>query len=264
MKNKIAKSPDFKHKYVDNVEVVSINERYLVDDDKKRLQRVCGEIKADGRRCLAKAGFGTAHAGVGLCKFHEKGLRGSQGWSSLCMEMTKGTSLGKMLERNAGGDVMISDITEELSFQQTLLLWHVNHVMERKLEDDEGNILPPDFTPADIRILRQLNTDMIKSKESASRIKGSLKIDALTVKKFVDQILSFLAKELEDLLPAEVSIGIVERMLEEVFYPLASQGTISGDLTPLAEIPKNLKDMDAFQKSDVKDVSDYIDNEMDK
>jgi len=53
------------------IDRVSEDEVYLVDDKGRRVKRICGYRLPAGGVCRRTAGFGTIHLGVGLCKEHE-------------------------------------------------------------------------------------------------------------------------------------------------------------------------------------------------
>lgn len=55
------------------IERVSDSEIYLLDENKVRKRRICGQQREDktpGLLCLKRAGWGTVHLGAGRCKFH--------------------------------------------------------------------------------------------------------------------------------------------------------------------------------------------------
>lgn len=243
----------------ESVEVVSRNEVHLIDEDNERLKRICGHIKKDGLRCKAPAGWKTDHTGYGLCYHHDKGRDASQSWRQLSKEMAEGSSLGKILERSEDGEVAVNDVTDEIKFQQSLLLWFIDHVMNRENFDEDGNPIDPEFTPKDIKILKTLNQDMIKAKESAAKIKGSLKLDAVVVRKFVDSILTFLVSELEHQLNKSEVMSLMEKMMEKVLVPMSSKGMINGDVSALSEVPEDMKSMKMIAEDDVRKKVDNVD-----
>lgn len=231
----------FKKRFVDNVEVVSKNECWVLDESGNRRYRVCGAIRKDGKRCLSPPGAGTSHVGVGRCLQHDLHKEGKGNWLEMTADLAKETKLGKMLKNSQDFEVRINDLTQEISFQQGLILWYVDYVMNR----DEV----PNFTKEDIRFLKELNIDMIRSKESAARIKGSTKLDLLTVRQFVDQIFSFLVTELSMIsIKKEVMVGLMKRMMEQVFAPMTATGLIQKEMTPLAQIPEKYQNMSIVNK----------------
>jgi hypothetical protein len=216
-------------KRVENIIVVNSNEIYWGNEDGSRGIRICGAVKSDGRRCLAAAGLGTDHLGIGYCVAHDK-FRGAKNWLKLTTDMAKKTSFGQMLENCIDQEVKIGEVQDEIRFGQAFILYYVSEVLRR------GD----DFTKDDIKFLKELNLDMIRSKESAARIKGSMKLDALTVKQFVDQLLPFLLNRLVKLIGREEAFTLVQDMNEEVFVPMTAQSLISGDMEPFKQIPNSI------------------------
>lgn len=247
-----------KNNVKENVKVVSKNEVYLLDDEGQELKRICGHIKKDGLRCKAPAGWKTDHSGYGLCYHHDRGRNASKSWRQLSQDIAEGSSLGKILERSQDGEVVINDVTKEINFQQALLLWYIDHVMNRTDYDEDGNEMEPEFTPKDIKILKNLNQDMIKAKESAAKIKGSLKLDAVVVRKFVDSILTFLVSELESKLRKNEVMQLMEKLMEKVLVPMSSKGMINGDVSALSEVPEGMKSMKMIAEDDTRKKVDNV------
>lgn len=225
-------TPEFQRRFVDNVVEISPEECYLLKEDGSRGRRVCGEIrKKDGKRCLARAGAFTAHPGIGRCLKHDKSKMGRKNWLKMSQEIAKDTTLGKMLISAIDGEVSLNDVSDNIALQQAMILWYVDYVVNRAGSDENK------FDKDDIRFLKELNIDMIRSKESASRIKGSMKLDAIHVRQFVDQIMAYLAGRLHQLLDDDkVVVGILRDMAKEVFIPMAATGFIQGDVHALAEL----------------------------
>ena len=226
--------------YEENIIVVASDEIYWKKQDGKRGIRICGLVRSSGRRCQAPAGKNTDHEGIGRCLAHDKGKEGSKNWIKLAADLAKGTKLADMLEKSEEHDVRVGEVYDEIRFQQALILWYVKHVMDRDPE--------PEFEKEDIKFLKELNIDMIRSKESAARIKGSMKLDALTVRQFVDQILTFLFTELRGKLEKEILMRLVRNMMEKVFAPMAATSMITGGMHSLTEIPKNLENLKMVKK----------------
>lgn len=237
-------TPEFNKRFVDNVAVVALDECYVLKEDGSYKYRVCGAIRKDGKRCLAKPGSGTAHEGVGRCLKHDKRFEGVANWKEFSGHLAKGTTLGQFIMATGGLEVNLSDVSSEISFQQALILWYINFVMNR----DPA----PEFTKDDVRFLKELNIDMIRSKESASRIKGSMKLDAIHIRQFVDQIMSYLIGRLMGLMPdrKNVVVDLIRGMVDEVFAPMAATGLIQGNMHPLAQIPEKYQDLKMLKESE--------------
>lgn len=244
---------EFKRRFVDNVIEISPLERYVKKPDGTAdyTFRVCGAIRKDGKRCLAHAGEATDHKGIGLCISHDIGYAGMKSWKTIAANISQKTKLGMLLKVSENLEVDISNITEEILFQQSLILWYLDDIMTKNLDkdgnprlDSDGNPIEPKITKEDMWTLKTLNNDMIRAKESAARIKGSMKLDAITVKQFWDLVFSFLIKELSDkgLSKHEIA-SIMQKMGKEVFAPMAATSLISGDITPIVQIPQELQDM---------------------
>lgn len=236
-------------------EVVSEYEVYMLDENGDRGKRVCGAKIKDGGRCKIKAGAGTDHTGIGRCVKHDGEDSNSSNWLEMVEDISDGSALGKALERSKKGEVAINDVTEELLMQRGLLMWYIDHVMDREGETE--------FTPKDIKIIKRLNKDLIKTKESAAKIKGSLKLDAVTVKKFVDQLMTFLVGELESKLKRNEVMAIMEKMMEEVFIPMASRGMINGDLGALTQLPDGMKSMSMVDNNEAVNAIEEIESKED-
>lgn len=218
----------------EEVEIIDRQEVYLIENG-EREKRICGAIKTNGERCKAPAGIGTDHSGIGYCITHDLRSNKTKNWLETANKLAEGSKLGTALDRASKGEIAVNKIDNELLMQRGLLLWYIDHVMER---DDN-----PEFTKSDIDTIRKLNRDLIKTKESAARIKGSLKLDAVVVRKFIDQLMSFLVDELESKLKRNEVMVIMEKMMEDVFIPLASRGMINGDLAALTQVPEGMKSM---------------------
>jgi len=238
----------FLKRFVDNVVEINPDECYVLKSDGVTYgRRVCGAIRQDGKRCLASAGKMTAHHGFGRCLSHDKHERGKSNWLRLSSSIAKDTSLGKLLANSMDLDVQVNDVTSNLAFQESLLLWYMEHVMTRA-ENKE-------FDKDDVRFLKELNIDMIHSKESAARIKGSTKLDAIHVKQFVDQIMAYLLGRLHQLGQDEQTImNLLRDMVKEVFAPMAATGLIQGNVGTLAKID------DRYKSMNIPDEGKIIDN----
>ena len=219
--------------YEENLIIVSPNEMYWKNNDGNRGIRICGAIKENGRRCQAPAGTKTEHRGVGNCLVHDKRRGASASWFKMSAEMAKGTKLGDMLERAGEQEVRIGETYDEIRFQQVLLLHYIDFVINRDKV--------PEFSKTDITFLKELNKDMIKSKESAARIKGSLKLDKVTVNQFVDQLLTFLFSALKNKLEKDILMQLIRDMSEKVFAPMTATSLIDGEVKMLAEVPASLE-----------------------
>ncbi|MHA1253924.1 MAG: hypothetical protein ACTSRP_28435 [Candidatus Helarchaeota archaeon] len=216
----------------DEIICFSEDECYLLKDDytPNYSRRVCGfPDKKTGKRCRNEAGWKTDHPGYGYCLYHDKFETGKKLWVKLAAKYAEKTTLGKLLEQAEDLEVKLDDVTDEIRFQQGLLLTFLENVMKKP---------EPEFTKSDIRFLKELTQDMIKSKESAARIKGSMKIDAITVRQFIDQVMSFLVYKLSKMLSKETLRELLAEMVDEVFAPMAAIGMIRGDFKPIQEIPK--------------------------
>ncbi|MFH2013597.1 MAG: hypothetical protein ABIJ17_01350 [Patescibacteria group bacterium] len=226
----------FLERYVENVIIKSPIEIYWKNEDGSSGIRICGAYKNDGRRCLAPAGKETDHEGIGKCIFHDGTTEGRQGYNYLVAQVSKGTKLGLLLEQSETQEIKINETQNELQFNQALLLFYLQDIIEKK-----GNELSKD----DIKFLKELNDGLVKIKESSARIKGSLKLDTLTVKQFVDQVLSFLLDELAKtgkLTPEELR-EIMYKMSEKVFAPMTATSMITGNPSILQKVPDALRDM---------------------
>lgn len=234
MSNKppVIRDKHFIETYVENVEFISLNEVYWRNEDGSRGQRVCGAIREDGKRCLLRAGDGTGHQGVGMCFAHDKGNLGRKGWLQLVGEAAKTTTLGNLIDRSEDLEVSIGEVNDEIRLQQILILSFVQDVVEKK----GGN-----FSKEDLKFLKDLNLDMIHSKESAARIKGSMKLDAVTVKQFANQILTFLFGRLSTMVGKAEALKLASDMNKEVFTPMIARSLISGEVKALEELPRSLE-----------------------
>lgn len=217
----------------ESVEVVSALEVYWKNEDGSRGTRICGFQRKDGRRCLAAAGRGTDHDGVGYCFAHDRYRAGKDGWLRLVAEGAKGTSLADFIDKNEDLEVSVGEVTDEIRLQQALMLWVINDAMSSKGTLDKQ----------DIKFLKELNIDMIHSKESAARIKGSMKLDALTVKQFAGQILTFLFGRLVKMVGKAEAYKLAADMNTEVFAPMIAKSLISGEMSPLQELPRSLENL---------------------
>ena len=246
-------TPAFIKRFVDNVAVVALDECYVLKEDGTYNYRVCGAIRKDGKRCLAKPGEGTHHEGIGRCLTHDKRFEGVANWKEFSGHLAKGTKLGSFILATNDLEVNLSDVSSEISFQQALILWYINHVMTRDTgKNEEGEVNTPVFTKDDVRFLKELNIDMIRSKESASRIKGSMKLDAIHVRQFVDQIMSYLIGRLMGLMPdrKNMVVDLIRGMVDEVFAPMAATGLVQGDLHPLAQIPEKYQSLKMLKEAE--------------
>jgi len=233
----------FKEKYVESVIVVSPIEIYWKNEDGSRGIRVCGGFREDGRRCLAPAGKGTDHEGVGHCIFHDGTVEGRRGYNYLVSTISKGTTLGTLLEKSELQEIKISETQNELQLQQALLLFYLNDILSNKGDN---------LTKDDIKFLAELNKGSIQIKESSARIKGSLKLDTLTVRQFIDQVLTFLIRELKNTgkLTDEDLREIMYKMSNEVFAPMTATSMITGNPSVLQKIPEELKDLKMVERAE--------------
>ena len=216
------------------MEILSSEEAYLINKNGIR-KRICGAVRKDGRYCTAGPGYKTDHSGIGYCLRHDRSLDGRLNWLKMAAARAKGSTLSVMLENAANLDLELTDLSNEVRFQQSMILWYIDFVMKRDPE--------PEFTKDDINFLRGLNADVIRGKESAARIKGSMKLNALEVRQFIDQIFSFLVGRLSGLLDKAVMAGILQEMASKVFLPMTATGAITGQTSKLVELPEKYRNL---------------------
>lgn len=242
-KELVVGTEEFNMVFVDRVIIVSPLEIYFKRKDGKRGRRVCGSLRNDGKRCLADAGKLTDHLGVGYCIAHDRDSRGNANWILFSTAMADGSRLGTMLERTETQEVKINEVFDEIRFQQALIMWALDNIMDKQQYDDNGNPKGDPFTREDIKFLKDLNVDMIRSKEAAARIKGSMKLDALTVRQFIDQLFTFLFSRLSSKFNEAELRKLILDLSDEVFAPMAATSMITGKIPILQKLPDELKNL---------------------
>lgn len=177
--------------------------------------------------CLKKAGLGTIHVGEGFCANHERFRNKSSIGSFISMQKmyARNSTLEHALEDIEHVDIKVEDAADEIRFLSALLL----EIMEMVREGNKGK-----YGRDEINMLRMIVKDIVNAKEAASRIQTSNKLQMTDVREVVEQIMTFLMKELYELqIPREVVGNLVKKMSTEVFIPLTNRQMLNDNIGDL-------------------------------
>lgn len=208
---------------------------YLLDGMGEKIRRICGFPKKGVPEVLAKknltkdmvcakaAGHGTA-TDMGFCSDHiNKRLTvGAKNFYELAKFYVESSSLTQVLKDVEHTEINLNDISQEVKLLQAMQLQLMNYIEEN--EDDE---LKTSWTPTRIQWVTSIIKDIIRAKETASRIEGSMRLEMSTLRTVVEMIMSFLVKELMSKnVPKDAVMEIMQKMTSEVFIPMTNQALI--------------------------------------
>ena len=231
-------------KHIDFIREVSVSklnnseiyEVWLLDEEGERIKQVCGYPKKGTPKillrnglkkdliCNKSPGFGTIHKGVGFCDSHERGTltTTSRNFLEIARVYSENNSLSDILKEVELMEIKATDVVDEIKMLTALQLQLMEWIDDT--EDVDGRTWNPIRVSMMVNILREI----IKSKESAARIEGSMRLELNTLQQVVEMIMSFLVKELNNLnIPRDKVTEILHKMTEEVFVPLTNQSMIS-------------------------------------
>jgi hypothetical protein len=185
---------------------------WLVSPEGTRLRRVCGHSTIYGP-CLLTAGWGTDRKGYGKCRHHS---RKSLYNVSLSLSHGLPSRLGELLE--ATEQLEDSELTS-VDTEIKLLYALQTYVMS----------IGPELTLDQIEILRGLATDLLKAKALKNKIQRELRLDATSVKEFVNQIFNIISARVR----GPEAKNIMNDILNEVIIPFRTQDRIRpGEMDP--------------------------------
>ena len=231
--------------FVQEVSVSKLNNSdiydvWLLDEDGERIKQVCGHPKKGTPRVLFKSGLkkdlicqkapghGTPHLGQGFCDSHEKGSleKSSKNFMEVARVYSENNSLSEILEDVEKIEIKATNVENEIKMLLAMQLQLVEWI---DLNTENGE----EWNPARISWMVNILKEIIKSKEAAARIEGSMKLEMNTVKQLVELIMSFLVKELSGLLPKDKVTEIFHKMNDEVFLPATNQAMMTDKLNVL-------------------------------
>lgn len=213
-----------------------IYEVWLIDEEGEHIKQVCGYPKKgtpkillkDGLKkdliCAKSPGWGTTHKGMGFCDNHEQGSlnKTSRNFLEIAIVYSENNSLSRILEEVEQAEIKVTDVADEIKMLTALQLQLMEWIDDDKEDDGVA------WTPVKVSMMVSILREIIKSKESAARIEGSMRLELNTLQQVVEMIMSFLVKELNNLsIPRDKVTEILHRMTEEVFVPLTNQSMIS-------------------------------------
>lgn len=210
---------------------------WILDDFGEKIRRICGYPKSgvpkvllnpdDLKRelvCNQAAGWGTVTT-TGFCNHHiDKRLsHGAKNFYALAQIYAKSNTLSEILEDVDETEIDLSDVSGEIKMLSAMQLQLMKWIEEHK-DEETGDA----WTPQRISWMSSLLKDIVRMKETASRIEGSMRLDVSTLKQVVEMIMSFLMKELEAIgIPKDTIIELVQKMTDEVFIPMTNQALVS-------------------------------------
>lgn len=209
---------------------------WLLDDLGEKRKHICGYPKTGVPTVLAKqglkkdmvcnlaSGWGTSTS-VGFCTNHiDKRLNyGAKNFYSLAKMYAEDNTLTEVLEDIEKTDIVLNDVSGEImllsAMQLQLMKWIESHP-----DADTG----VNWSPTRIGMMTTILKDIIRAKETASRIEGSMRLELSTLRSVVEMIMSFLMKELKaNNIPKDVIVEIFSKMTDELFIPLTNQAMIT-------------------------------------
>ncbi len=215
---------------------------WILDEDGEHTKQVCGHPKKgtprvllkDGLKkdliCMKSPGAGTVHKGVGFCELHEKGKlsESSKNFLEIARVYSEHNSLSEILKDVEAIEINATDVNDEIKMLTALQLQMLEWV---DLNPDD---LGGEWNPGRIKWMVDIVKEIIKSKEAAARIQGSMRLEMNTLKQVVEMIMSFLAKELHNLnIPREVVVELFHKMNTDVFVPATNQAMVSDKMNVL-------------------------------
>jgi len=215
------------------VEKVSSFESYVIENG-VRTKRVCGrqrKNKPKGIVCLHPAGAHTVHPGYGQCSLHDNSITNSNRtnvWALLNIEAGLPSTLKEVFE-NAQliDDIHLSEVDDDIKMMYAL----VGDIVHK------GEEVP--LTSRDIDRVMGILGKIIKAKETRAKLNKEVKLDATTVKEFVNQIFEVVIS----LAPKDTARRILVQIMDEVIAPFKTAGRITGD-----EFDYQIEDADFKEK----------------
>lgn len=208
---------------------------FLVDDSGEKGKAICGHPKKGHPKIIFKHGIRKAlvcqkppGAGTpndfGWCSQHiENSMTDkTKNFYELAKFYSEGSSLGDTLEDLSNTEIKLTDVSNEIRLLTGLQLHLIRWIEENQDENGES------WTPTRIAGAASLLKDIIRAKETAARIEGSMRIELSELRQVVEMIMGYLVRKLTDLkIPKELILEIMEGMTTEVFTPMTNKQMIS-------------------------------------
>ncbi len=110
-----------------SIEKISEKEVYLLDNERRRIKKICGYIE-DGWPCTSKSGQGTLHEGEGHCRKHDYYNAGERGFTErLIQTISTDNDLTKYLDEINSADYDLYDIDRYIKLVDAFLTMHINN-----------------------------------------------------------------------------------------------------------------------------------------
>lgn len=216
IKATLKKSEDFS-KPPTEVDKVTAQEVYIIDEKGERGRRICGAQRKDapaGFLCLRPAGANTQHPGWGCCNQHDTALTNGNN-----------TSLWATMNRGAGLPVNLAEFLENAN--------HIDEKHMRLVDDDikllyslQAELITRDpMTQSDLDMVVKITDRILKAKEMKRKLEKEVQLDTKTVKEFINQIFGLIVANAS----RNVAKSIMTEILDKVIIPFNTNNRISGD-----------------------------------
>jgi len=198
-------------------ERVSPIEVWLLDPaTRQRKKRICGRQKSsfpEGYVCLNEAGKGTPHIGYGLCSSHERILPQTHKvslWRQIRAENPKiMPTLGEALDiSDRIEDEDLKNVNDDIRMLYALLQVHLDCKKSEWQKDRADHAL-------------NLVKEIIKAKETKSRIEKTILLDPRSISAFLQQVFSIIKKSLTE---TDARL-IMQTIYTDIVIPMNQKGS---------------------------------------
>lgn len=217
-----------------NIEVISHDEIYLLDQNNNRTKRICGAKRegiSEDFPCMEVAGLDTSHPGIGRCYLHDHQI-----------SMVKKTSTYRQMIDVDGKDKNLIDF---LSLADTLEIEELTSV------DSEIKLLQSMITmllSSNPKITSKKASDISRMLEKLGRLK-SLKVESAKKAQLdftvVNKLLKGIIMSIRMHVSPEAAKRVIADVLTTTINPMMSSGDLSyGDVGEIKKLSnKKIRDL---------------------
>jgi len=212
------------HTVQNNVEVISDDIVFLLDDNGKRLRQICGYVEGTAV-CLEDAGKNTDHEGTGRCAAHEEADKKDTG---IYKQIVKKIDPSKfVLKQSFDAAMKISE--EELSSVddniKSMYAMEIDLISRITSNPDE------EWTADSSREIIDINEKIAKLKKIKAEISSKRGLPFNDIMFFLDMLLTVLLDELTKIYGVtegeQVATRVMQTLLNKVVVPASQRGKVN-------------------------------------
>lgn len=196
----------------------ALSETWLVSPEGLKIRKICGHTSDYSGICLLPSGLGTDHYGKGKCKRHARSVLYNPHLNQIEGLPTKFSQLLQHVDTLE--ETTLLNVDHEIKFLYALQL-----MLSTMSADGENLSLDV------LEQLQSLTMDIVKTKAIKNKIQREMRLDASSVKEFVEQIFKIVARRV----PKNEAQNIFTDIMNDVIIPYRNQAKISGSNFDLKE-----------------------------